>query len=112
MAGGCTFSVDPQEGTGLFPILEDVALSEPHGGAFVAGVICGIEVYEWIRRRKPICKVLAQLVPYKHLSPHGQQQSCYGDYERLSSLTSFTRSHTSFATFCNSSLIFSPPSHE
>jgi hypothetical protein len=50
MTGGCTFSVDPQEGTGLFPILEDFALSEPHGGAFVTGVIRRIKVYEWIRR--------------------------------------------------------------
>jgi hypothetical protein len=75
MAGGCTLSVDPQEGTGLFPILEDVALSEPHGGAFVTGVIRRIEVYEWIWRRKPVCKVFAQiynvleqLISYKDLS--------------------------------------------
>jgi hypothetical protein len=50
MAGGRTFSVDPQEGTGLFPTLKDTALSEPHGGAFVTGVVCSIEIYEWIRR--------------------------------------------------------------
>jgi hypothetical protein len=42
--------MDPQERTGLFPILEDIALSEPHGGAFVTGVIRSIEVYEWIWR--------------------------------------------------------------
>ena len=76
MAGGGTFSMDPQEGTGLFPILEDAALSEPHCGAFVTGVVCSIEVYEWIWRRKPFCKVLAQffeqLVPYEYLSTHGQ----------------------------------------
>jgi hypothetical protein len=55
-AGGCTFSVDPQQGIGLFPTFEDAALSEPHRGAFVTGVVCSIEIYEWIRRRKPVCK--------------------------------------------------------
>jgi hypothetical protein len=79
MAGEGTFSMDPQKGTGLFPILEDVALSEPHCGTFVTGVVCSIEVYEWIRRRKPVRKVFAQifnvleqLVPYEYLSPHSQ----------------------------------------
>jgi hypothetical protein len=55
----CTFSVDPQQGTRLFPILEDAASSEPLCGAFVTGVVCCIEIYEWIRRRKPLCKALA-----------------------------------------------------
>ena len=53
MAGECTFSVDPQEGAraaGLSPIVEDAALSEPHGGAFVTGVVCSIEINGWIRR--------------------------------------------------------------
>jgi hypothetical protein len=107
--GGCTLSMDPQEGTGLLPILEDAALSEPHRGTFVTGLVCSIEINEWIRRRQPVRKVSAQLVPCKHVS---QRQPLPRDHERLSSLESFTRSLTPLATCCNSPLMVSPPNRK
>ena len=70
----CTFSVDPQQGAGHFPTLENAALSKPFRGAFVTGVVRSVEIYEWIRRRQPFFKVLAQLVPCKHLSLNIQRQ--------------------------------------
>ena len=76
--------MDPQKGTGFFPILEDAALSEPLRRALVAGVVCGIEIYEWVRRREPLrkvlpqfCNILKQFVSCKHLGLHGQRQGYY-----------------------------------
>ena len=41
-------SIDPQQETGQFPILEDNTSSEPLCSAFVTGLIRSIEIYEWI----------------------------------------------------------------
>ena len=41
------------------------------------GVVCGIKIYEGIRRRKPLFKILAHLVPCEHLSMHSQRQGGY-----------------------------------
>jgi hypothetical protein len=42
------------------------------------GFVCGIEIYEGIRRRKPHFNILAHLIPYEHLSLHSQRQDGYG----------------------------------
>ena len=48
--GEHTFSMDPHEGTGLFPIFEGVTFSEPHRGAFVMSIACGVVIHRWIGR--------------------------------------------------------------
>jgi hypothetical protein len=46
----CTFSVDPQQRTGLFPLLEDITFDEPHTGSLVMSIAGGIEIYGRVRR--------------------------------------------------------------
>jgi hypothetical protein len=41
------------------------------------GFVCGIKIYEGIHRGKPIFNILEHLVPYEHLSLHGQRQGGY-----------------------------------
>jgi hypothetical protein len=53
-AGERTFPVDPQQRTGLFPILESSTLGEPHAGALMMSITSNIVIYVWVRRREPI----------------------------------------------------------
>jgi hypothetical protein len=58
----CTFSVDPQQcsSLGLFPTLEGAALNEPQRSVLVPCTACDIEIYKWVRRRKPSRDVLPE----------------------------------------------------
>jgi hypothetical protein len=42
---GHTLSVDPQQGTGFFPVFKDAALSEPYRGAFIMSIARNVVVY-------------------------------------------------------------------
>ena len=64
-AGERTFPVNPQQRTGLFPILEGSTLDEPHAGALVTSITSSVVIYVWVRRLEPICEVLPELIPYK-----------------------------------------------
>jgi hypothetical protein len=41
------------------------------------GIVCGIKIYEGIRRRKPLFNILAHLVPCEYLSLHSRRQGGY-----------------------------------
>lgn len=45
MTGEHTLSVDPQQGSGRFPIVERRALGEPHPGAFVKSTARNVVIY-------------------------------------------------------------------
>ena len=66
-AGERTFPVDPQQRTGLFPILEGSTLREPHTGAFMMSITSNIVIYVWVRRLEPICEVLPELIPCRQV---------------------------------------------
>src|SRR5216683_1623276 len=53
-AGERTFPVDPQQRTGLFPILEGSTLDEPHAGALVMSITSNVVINVWVWRREPI----------------------------------------------------------
>ena len=53
-AGERTFPVDPQQGTGLFPILEGSTLDEPHACAPVMSITSNVVIDVWVWRREPI----------------------------------------------------------
>jgi hypothetical protein len=60
-----TFSVDPQQRPGLFPIPEGIAFSQPLCCASMMSIACNAVIYGRIWRRKPLHRALSQLVPCK-----------------------------------------------
>jgi hypothetical protein len=64
---GRTLSVNPQQGTGIFPISEYAAFGEPHCGASVMSIARKVVIYGRIRRTKPFQEVLFRPVPCRWL---------------------------------------------
>ena len=60
MTGEHTLSVDPQQRSGRFPILERGALGEPYPGAFVMSTARNVVIYGCIWRSEPFREVLYQ----------------------------------------------------
>ena len=42
---GRTLPVDPQQGTGCFPVFKGATLSEPYRGAFIMSVASNVVIY-------------------------------------------------------------------
>ncbi len=42
---GHTLSVDPQQGTGCFPVFKGATLGEPYRGAFMMSIARGVVIY-------------------------------------------------------------------
>ena len=57
--------MDPQQGTGHFPILEGTTFNKPCRGAFMVRGARSVLVYGRVWRTEPLSKVLSQLVPCK-----------------------------------------------
>ena len=75
--GERTFPVDPQQRTGLFPILEGSTLGEPHTGALMMSITGSVVIYVWIRRLEPICEVLPELIPCRQVEFLRQRWNSY-----------------------------------
>ena len=58
-----TFSMDPQERTDRYPVLEFLALKEPRGRSLLVGLACNVVICRWVRWRKPFVNVLVYLCP-------------------------------------------------
>jgi hypothetical protein len=76
-AGERTFPMDPQQRTGLFPILEGSTLGEPHTGAFMMSITSSVVIYVWIWRLEPICEVLPELIPCIQVESLRQRRNSY-----------------------------------
>ncbi len=59
--------MDPQQGTGQLPFLEDVSFTEPLCGSLVLTVGCNDVICGWIRRRLPFSKALKHFPPCEHV---------------------------------------------
>jgi len=59
--GKCMFSVDPDQRSGLFPVLEGSTFNEPHASSLMISIAGSVVIDEWIWGREPTCKAIQQL---------------------------------------------------
>ena len=63
--GRCTFSVDPDQRSGLFPVLEGSTFDEPHASTLMMSIAGSVVIDEWIRGGEPPHEVVQQLFSCK-----------------------------------------------